>query len=124
METTKINGWGCIHISDKAIAGIAAQTAAGMPHVSDLAPTLAESAAQRLGRGSLARGAAVKLTGNDAEITVRLVVESGCRIPDIALKVQKAVKDTVEELTGCTVTAVHIFVAGIIFPEGTVMTDG
>ena len=69
------------------------------------------------GRGSLSQGAVTRISGNAAEITLRLIVESGYRIPDIALKVQKAVKDAVERDTGCQVDAVHILVAGIVFPE-------
>lgn len=117
METTNQNDLGSIHISDKAISSIAARTAALVPHVHALDATLAESAARRLGRGSLSQGAVTRISGNTAEITLRLIVESGYRIPDIALKVQKAVKDAVERDTGCQVDAVHILVAGIVFPE-------
>lgn len=117
METTNQNDLGSIHISDKAISSIAARTAALVPHVYALDATLAESAAPRLGRGSLSQGAVTRISGNAAEITLRLIVESGYRIPDIALKVQKAVKDAVERDTGCQVDAVHILVAGIVFPE-------
>ena len=116
METTKTNALGSIHISDKAISSIAARTAALVPHVHALDATLAESAAHRLGRGSLSQGAETHISGNAVEITLRLIVESGYRIPDIALKVQKAVKEAVERDTGCQVDAVHILIAGIVFP--------
>ena len=77
METTKTNALGSIHISDKAISSIAARTAALVPHVHALDATLAESAARRLGRGSLSQGAETHISGNAAEITLRLIVESG-----------------------------------------------
>ena len=36
--------------------------------------------------------------------------------PRYSLKVQKAVKEAVERDTGCQVDAVHILIAGIVFP--------
>ena len=42
---------------------------------------------------------------------------AACRIPDVALEVQKSVKDAVEKATACTVTAVHIIVQQLVFEE-------
>ena len=58
-----------------------------------------------------------KSWGVPIELTVRLVIRYGCRIPDVALEVQKSVKDAVEKATACTVTAVHIIVQQLVFGE-------
>ena len=117
METTEVNEWGSIHISQRVIASIAALTAAQSAYVADLGTNIAEVAAEKLGRALPGRGVDVSIDGRRIELTVRLVVRYGCRIPDVALEVQKSVKDAVEKATACTVTAVHIIVQQLVFEE-------
>ena len=117
METTEVNEWGSIHISQRVIASIAARTAAKAAYVADLGMNIAEAAAENLGRTLPGRGVDVSIDGRRIELTVRLVVRYGCRIPDVALEVQKSVKDAVEKATACTVTAVHIIVQQLVFEE-------
>ena len=76
-----------------------------------------EAAAEKLGRTLPGRGVDVTIEGQRIELTVRLVIRYGCRIPDVALEVQKSVKDAVEKATACTVTAVHIIVQQLVFEE-------
>ena len=117
METTEVNEWGSIHISQRVIASIAALTAAKAAYVADLGMNIAEAAAEKLGRTRPGRGVDVTIEGQRIELTVRLVIRYGCRIPDVALEVQKSVKDAVEKATACTVTAVHIIVQQLVFEE-------
>lgn len=117
METTEVNEWGSIHISQRVIASIAALTAAKAAYVADLGMNIAEAAAKKLGRTLPGRGVDVTIEGQRIELTVRLVIRYGCRIPDVALEVQKSVKDAVEKATACTVTAVHIIVQQLVFEE-------
>ena len=117
METTEVNEWGSIHISQRVIASIAALTAAKAAYVADLGMNIAEAAAVNLGRTLPGRGVDVTIEGQRIELTVRLVIRYGCRIPDVALEVQKSVKDAVEKATACTVTAVHIIVQQLVFEE-------
>lgn len=117
METTEVNEWGSIHISQRVIASIAALTAAKAAYVAALGMNIAEAAAEKLGRTLPGRGVDVTIEGQRIELTVRLVIRYGCRIPDVALEVQKSVKDAVEKATACTVTAVHIIVQQLVFEE-------
>lgn len=117
METTEVNEWGSIHISQRVIASIAALTAAKAAYVADLGMNIAEAAAEKLGRTLPGRGVDVTIEGQRIELTVRLVIRYGCRIPDAALEVQKSVKDAVEKATACTVTAVHIIGQQLVFEE-------
>ncbi len=117
METTEINPLGSIHMSQRVLSIIASQAAASVPEVAALDATLADTAAKKLGRVNPAQGVQTTIDGIDAEITIRLIAKYGCRIPDMALAVQKKVKDTLESMTGCRVHAVHIVVQDIVFPE-------
>ena len=108
METTETNALGSVHISQRAISVLASQTAAAVSGVASLGASIAETAARKIGRTSLAQGVDAVIDGREVELTVRLVVQYGYRIPDIALAVQKKVKDAVESSAGCSVTAVHV----------------
>lgn len=115
METTETTIFGDIHISQRVISLLAAGAARRIPNVADLEATLTETAARKMGRTQHSYGVETAISGQDIEITVRIVVVYGCRIPDVALAVQKAVKETVEQMTGCQVTAVHIAVQAVVF---------
>ncbi len=115
METTEINELGSIHISQKALAAAAAQTALSVEGVNSLGASIAEAAARRIGRAALSQGVDAAIDGTDVELTVRLVVQYGCRIPDVAMEVQKRIKDAVESSAGCRVTAVHVVIQDIAF---------
>lgn len=94
---------------------IAAETAAKVPGVASLGASLSEAAAKKIGHTGPAQGVDAVFSDHSAELTIRLVVQHGCRIPDIALHVQQSVKDAVEVQTGYRVTAVHIWVQRIAF---------
>lgn len=92
METTTRTELGDIHISDRAISVIAAQRASAVAHVKGLEGSLADAAARKFGHENRGQGIEAKLDGNRVELTVRLIVEAGCRIPDVALQVQRVSK--------------------------------
>lgn len=114
-ETTQETKLGQIHISQRVITRIAAKVALAIPQVAAMAPNLAEAASEKIGRNLPGRGVDAVLTGDEIELTLRLVIYYGCRIPDLALHIQQSVKDAVEQMTGCTVTAVHIVVQQLAF---------
>lgn len=115
METTQENELGSIHISQRVIARIAAAAASRVPQVTAMDTNFTEAASEKIGRPLPGRGVDVKIDGDNIELTLRLVIAYGCRIPDVALHLQQCVKDAVEKLTGCSVTAVHIVVQRLDF---------
>lgn len=62
----------------------------------------------------LQKAVAVELIDDVAEITVSLVVEYGCKIPQLCEKVQENVKTSVQNMTSITVSKVNIVVAGVL----------
>ena len=113
MVTTEINELGSIHIWAKVIAFVAAQAALTVSGVVMLASTFTE----KIGKAAGSRGIDVAIDGMEAELTVRLIVRHGVRIPDLAVEVQQTVKSAVETLCECVVTAVHITVQDVIFED-------
>ena len=92
MMTTEYNELGAVHIADKVIAGIAVEAALAVKGVAGPAASFAE----KFGRSSSPRGIDIKTDGTTVELTVRLVVRYGIRIPDVAIEVQQVVKGAVE----------------------------
>lgn len=117
MENREYNDLGSIAIAARPIAIMASLTAARIKGVAALGASLSEAAAKKIGHISPAQGVDVSLHDGMVELTVRLIVQYGCRIPDVAIQVQKAIKDAVEEQTGYDVTAVHIMIQDISFQE-------
>ena len=115
METIHVDFTGSVHISERAVAVVAAVTTLQIPAVVSLGGNLAQGVAAKLGRSNPAKGVDVVLDEGAVDMTIRLVVRYGCRIPDVALQVQKAVKDAVETMTGYAVTAVHIVIQDVDF---------
>ena len=62
---------------------------------------------------SLTRGIKAELSGNLVTIHLQIWVEYGFNIIDVALQIQIAVKETVEEMTGLAVVAVNVTVEGV-----------
>jgi len=60
-------------------------------------------------------GKSVKLMERDSEmvIDVYVSVELGARIPDVAVEVQKSVKQAVQNMTGKAVTRVNVHIADL-----------
>ena len=108
MMTTEYNELGAVHIADKVIAGIAVEAALAVKGVVGPAASFAE----KFGRSSSPRGIDIKTDGTTVELTVRLVVRYGIRIPDVAIEV---VKGAVESRCGYEVSAVHIIVQDILY---------
>ena len=102
-------------MSQQVFSAIAAMAAAQVPYVARLGATLKEAAAARIGIRPIDMGANTEIHQSDVEVTVRLVVYYGCRIPDLALQVQEKVKDDIEAMTKCRVSAVNVIVQDIDF---------
>lgn len=111
MMTTEYNELGAVHIADKVIAGIAVEAALAVKGVAGPAASFAE----KFGRSSSPRGIDIKTDGTTVELTVRLVVRYGIRIPDVAIEVQQVVKGAVESRCGYEVSAVHIIVQDVLY---------
>ena len=62
-------------------------------------------------------GGEVSIDMNDgvAVIDLRICVKSNVRIPELAKKVQTAVKEAVQNMTGIVVSRVNLHIAGVEF---------
>lgn len=103
-------------VTNEVFEAIAALCACRMPGIVGLAGLSVERAKELLRDGEMVRGVKVTTTAEDIEhVTVELRVEVSDRIPipQIAATVQADIKQSVEEMTGHVVTAVHVTVDDI-----------
>ena len=97
---------GCIHISQDVLASIAAGAAAEVEGISGL---------MNLAKKSGARGVRLTLDDDGAAVDLYVMIRYGYAIPEVAEKIQTAVSNAIESMTGFPVKAVNVHVGGVCF---------
>jgi len=104
---------GNIKISEEVVAIIAGVAAMDVPGVAGMSGGIAGGIAEILGRKNLSNGEKVEVGEKEAAIDLYIIVEYGCRIPDVSWDIQEKVKKAVETMTGLNVVEVNIHVQGV-----------
>ena len=105
---------GSLRISRDVIATVAGSAAREIEGVYSLAPYNANLTGWVIKRQT-ARPIAITLNDDVAVVDIHIVLQSGYAIPVVAEKVQVAVKEAVQSMTGIAVSKVNINIAGIDF---------
>jgi uncharacterized alkaline shock family protein YloU len=104
---------GNIHVSPNAVATIAYQAMLQSYGVVGLAPkNLAEGLAQTITKEP-SRGVSVRLSGEEIDIDIHIIVEYGTRISSVASSVANAVRYQVEKVLGTPVNNVNVHIQGL-----------
>lgn len=114
VKETEVNG---IKIAEDVVAKIAGIAAAEVKGVFGMNGGLVEGISEMLGKKSYSKGVKVQVNDKDTNIDLFIIVEYGCRIPDIAWEIQNRVKSSVENMTGLKVQEVNIHVQGVNLPK-------
>lgn len=104
---------GLVKISDEVVAIIAGMAATEAAGVAGMSGSIAGGIAEMLGRKNLSKGVKVEVGDKEAVIDLYIIVEYGCRIPDVAWEIQERVKKSVESMTGLKVIEVNIHIQGV-----------
>ena len=104
---------GSIKIMEEVVAIIAGMAATEVPGVASMSGGIAGGIAEALGRKNLSKGVKVEVGEKEAAMDLYVIVEYGCRIPDVAWNIQEKVKKAVETMTGLSVVEVNIHVQGV-----------
>ncbi|MBR5586506.1 MAG: Asp23/Gls24 family envelope stress response protein [Clostridia bacterium] len=117
MNENELTG-GEVKISEEVIEVLADKAAMEIDGVAGLAAGFLDSVADVFGKKkSGAKGVDVEIKDGTTNITVHVIIKFGCRIPEIAWRIQEAVKNTVESMTNLEVLKVNVFVDGVKFVE-------
>ncbi|MGE4282234.1 MAG: Asp23/Gls24 family envelope stress response protein [Clostridia bacterium] len=104
---------GNIKIADEVVSIIAAMAATDVKGVAGMSSGIAGGLAEMLGKKNLTKGIKVEIKEKEAFIDLHIVVEYGCRIPEVAWEIQEKVKKAVETMTGLVVAKVNIHIQGV-----------
>lgn len=105
---------GAIRISEDVIASIASISTGEVDGVSHLSSGFTSELASKLTKKPLAKGVKIALGTNDTvSLEVSFAASYGYAVSEVAKNVQQSVKNTVESMTGLTVTAVNACVTSI-----------
>jgi len=113
VKQSIVNESGAVKISEEVVAIIAGIAAMEVPGVAGMSGGLAGGIAEMLGRKNLSKGVKVEVGEKEAAIDLYIIVEYGCRIPDVAWEIQEKVKKAVETMTGLHVVEVNIHIQGV-----------
>ena len=106
-----------IHIADEVIASIATLAMGKISSITLSSTGVSEGLAGFLGKKSYSKG--VKVEANEGGVTLEIYVtmEYGCRINEVGKRIQVAVRENVEGMTGLRVRQVNVHVLGINVKE-------
>lgn len=110
---------GSLRISHDVIATIASCATAEIEGVASLAPYARSinTLKRVLFKSQVTDSISVELRDDVAVIGVYINLRYGARIPAVAERVQHAVKEAVQTMTGLTVQKVNVYVVGVTFDE-------
>lgn len=98
---------GCIHISQDVLASISAGAVAEVEGISGMMNVAAKK--------SGARGVRLSVDDEGACVDLYVMIRYGYAIPEVAEKIQTAVSNAIESMTGFPVKAVNVHVGGVSF---------
>ncbi len=91
---------GCIHISEDVLASLAASAAVEVEGISGMMNLATKKSNAR---------------GVRAAVDLYVMIRYGYAIPEVAEKIQTAVSNAIESMTGFSVKAVNVHVGGVSF---------
>ncbi len=94
----------------KKIAGLATIKSEG---ISSMSGGIVDGIAERLGRRNLAQGVRAQISEQEVYIDLNVIIKGGYKIPEVAQRVQKNVKDAIENMTGLKATNINVHTEGI-----------
>ncbi|MDD4169777.1 MAG: Asp23/Gls24 family envelope stress response protein [Desulfotomaculaceae bacterium] len=106
---------GTIKISEEVVRIIAGLAATEIEGVAGMSGGIVGGIAEKLGRKNMTKGVKAEVGETEAVIDLSIIVEYGARIQNIAHQIQNKVKNTVESMTGLTVSGVNVNVQGVSF---------
>ncbi|HOA80012.1 MAG TPA: Asp23/Gls24 family envelope stress response protein [Defluviitaleaceae bacterium] len=116
-SVSDINQIGQIQIADEVIAIIAGLAATEVEGIAGMAGTFTGGIAEILGKKNLSKGVKVEVGESEVSIDLFLVIKFGVKIPDVALAVQKKVKNAIETMTGLSVIEINLHITGVHFEK-------
>ncbi len=114
-NTGRADAVGTLRISREVLATIAATAASEVSGVAHIAAAPVDFKGM-ISKRQFPKSVVVNLNDDIAEIELHLILKAEVKIPVVSEKVQRAVKEAVQSMTGITVSKIHVVIEGIDFP--------
>lgn len=114
---------GLIQIADDVIAVIAGTAAMEVEGLSSMTGNFAGGIIEKLSKKNFSNGVIVSVDGNAVQISMSIIVKFGFKIQEVAVEVQRKVKNAVETMTGLNTEAVNINIVGLDFEKEKRITE-
>ena len=108
---------GSLQISTDVLAKIARLAALEVDGVAQVTAGSSQNVRGLLGRTGLRKAVSVTLDDGVASVAVHLTIKYGHKIMPLCENVQENVKQTIQNMTGITVSRVDVLVVGLEQPE-------
>ncbi|HLV09493.1 MAG TPA: Asp23/Gls24 family envelope stress response protein [Halanaerobiales bacterium] len=109
------NNIGTIKIANEVVAIIASLAATEIEGVAGMSGGVGSGIAEILGHK---KGVKVEAGEEECVVDLSLIIDYGHSIPEIAEKVQKNVKEAIENMTGLNAVEINVHVQGVRFADG------
>ncbi len=104
---------GNVKVSDEVIMVIAGLAATEVEGVTSISGGITNEVIAKSGVKSLSRSLRISFDEDQLIVDVSVMIDFGYSIPKISSQVQEKVKNTIETMTGLTVEAVNVRIAGV-----------
>lgn len=108
---------GSVNISNDVISIVASLAAKEVEGVAKISGGLTGEITEILGMKNLAKGVEVKIDESNVIVNLPIGIEYGVKIKEVAMSVQKNVKEAVETMTGLEVVEVNVNVQEVVFSK-------
>ncbi len=100
-----------------AIARVATLEIEGVDSLAEPANINPTSIGDFFSRPIIKKAITISMTDDFANIGISVNLKFGAKISEVCPKIQNAVKDNVQTMTGMVVAKVNVLVSGIVFPD-------
>lgn len=114
ISKTEAEG-GRIVFADDVVATIAALAVSDVEGVAAMSGGMVEGFTEMLGKKNMTKGIKVEVGTEEAAVDVSVNIRYGFKIRDVCEKIQLAVKNAIETMTGLRVVEVNVFVQSVTF---------
>ena len=116
-QSSTVADIGTVKIADDVVAMIAAFAALDVEGVACMPGDVTREEISKGGMKKIAKSVRVDVTREGVKAELSIIVEYGFNIPTTSSRVQKRVKNAIEEMTGLVVIDVNIHISGISIPD-------
>ena len=116
-QISTVQDIGTVRIADDVVAMIAAFAALDVEGVACMPGDVTREMISKGGMKKIAKSVKVDVTREGVKADLSVIVEYGYNIPSTSSRVQKRVKNAIEEMTGLVVIDVNIHISGISIPD-------